>query len=84
MDIEGQTALVTSARRGLGRHLAEQLRGRRALCTQPPETLTGWIQGAKVQLDVTDQESIARAAEEASGGVSILINNAGSSTRSPS
>ena len=30
MDIEGRTALVTGANRGLGRHLAAQLRDRGA------------------------------------------------------
>jgi NAD(P)-dependent dehydrogenase (short-subunit alcohol dehydrogenase family) len=83
MDIAGRTALVTGANRGLGRHLAEQLRDRGAIvyaAARNPDSvdLTGVT---PIQLDVTDEGSIAAAAEVASG-VSILINNAGSSTNS--
>jgi len=83
VDIDGRTALVTGANRGLGRHLAEQLRDRGATvyaAGRNPETVD--LAGVKpIQLDVTDEASIARAAD-AARGVSILINNAGSSTRS--
>ena len=83
MDIDGHTALVTGANRGLGRHLAEQLRDRGAVvyaAARNPDLVD--LGGVKrIQLDVTDENSIARAAEEAHG-VSILINNAGSSTGS--
>jgi NAD(P)-dependent dehydrogenase (short-subunit alcohol dehydrogenase family) len=83
MEIEGRTALVTGANRGLGKHLAEQLRDRGATvyaAARNPDTLD--LAGVKpVQLDVTDEGSIARAAEE-TRGVSILVNNAGSSTGS--
>ena len=82
MDIDGRTAVVTGANRGLGRHLAEQLRDRGAMvyaAARNPETVD--LAGVKpIQLDVTDEASIARTAE-AARGVSILINNAGSSTR---
>ena len=45
-----------------------------------PDTVD--LAGVKpIQLDVTDEASIATAAD-AAGGVSILVNNAGSSTRS--
>ena len=83
MDSDGRTALVTGANRGLGRHLAEQLRERGAIvyaAARNPDMVD--LAGVTpLQLDVTDEKSIARAAEEASG-VSILINNAGSSTLS--
>jgi NAD(P)-dependent dehydrogenase (short-subunit alcohol dehydrogenase family) len=83
MDIDGRTALVTGANRGLGKHLAEQLRDRGAFvyaAARNPETVE--LAGVKpIQLDVTDEASIARAAEEVRG-ISILINNAGSSTGS--
>lgn len=38
MDIHGRTALVTGANRGLGRHLAEQLRDRGPSCMPQPAT----------------------------------------------
>ncbi len=83
MEIDGRTALVTGANRGLGRHLAGQLRDRGATvyaAARNPETVD--LDGVKaIQLDVTDEVSIARAAETARG-VSILVNNAGSSTQS--
>ena len=82
MDIAGRTALVTGANRGLGRHLVEQLRDRRATvfaAARNPDLVK--IEGVvPIQLDVTDDESIAKAAEVTSG-MSILVNNAGSSTR---
>jgi NAD(P)-dependent dehydrogenase (short-subunit alcohol dehydrogenase family) len=75
------TALVTGANRGLGRRFAEQLVERGAkvyAAARRPETidLPGVI---AVQLDITDPESVARAAEVASD-VNVLINNAGVST----
>jgi NAD(P)-dependent dehydrogenase (short-subunit alcohol dehydrogenase family) len=83
MEIVGRTALVTGANRGLGRHLAEQLRDRGATvfaAARNPELVR--IDGViPVRLDVTDEESIAEA-ERSTRGVSILINNAGSSTGS--
>lgn len=81
MRIEGQTALVTGANRGLGRHLAMQLRDRGATvyaAARNPASVD--LAGVKpVALDVTDSASIAAAAE-AAGDVSILVNNAGSAT----
>jgi NAD(P)-dependent dehydrogenase (short-subunit alcohol dehydrogenase family) len=83
MDINGRGALVTGANRGLGRHLAEQLRDRGAVvyaAARNPD-LVGIDGVIPVRLDVTDQESIARAVSS-THEVSILINNAGSSTGS--
>ncbi|MEU4144268.1 SDR family oxidoreductase [Streptomyces parvulus] len=81
MKIEGQTALVTGANRGLGRHLAMQLRDRGATvyaAARNPASVD--LAGVKpVALDVTDSASIA-AAVEAASDVSILVNNAGSAT----
>jgi NAD(P)-dependent dehydrogenase (short-subunit alcohol dehydrogenase family) len=81
MDITGQTALVTGANRGLGRHLAAELRDRGAFvyaAARHPATVD--LPGVTpVALDVTDPASIAAAAA-ATGGVAILVNNAGSST----
>lgn len=84
MDIEGRTALVTGANRGLGRHLAQELARRGATvygAARRPETID--LDGVTaVALDVTDAASIA-AAVAATKGVSILVNNAGSSTGAP-
>jgi NAD(P)-dependent dehydrogenase (short-subunit alcohol dehydrogenase family) len=81
MQIEGQTALVTGANRGLGRHLAKQLRDRGATvyaAARNPAAVD--LDGVRpIALDVTDPASIAAAAE-AAGDVSILVNNAGSAT----
>ena len=81
MRIEGKTAVVTGASRGLGRHLASQLRDRGAIvyaAARNPETAD--LPGVTpVALDVTDPASVAAAAAAVSG-VSILVNNAGSST----
>lgn len=83
MRIEGRTALVTGANRGLGRHLAQQLRDRGATVYAAARNL-GQIDldgVIPVALDLTDQRSVAAAAASASN-VSILVNNAGSSTGS--
>ena len=81
MRIEGSTALVTGANRGLGRRLAEELLARGAKVyagARDPGTidLAGVI---PVALDITDPASVAAAAD-ATGDVSLLVNNAGSST----
>ena len=75
-------ALVTGANRGLGRHLAAELVARGAkvyAAARRPETvdLAGVV---PVQLDITDPESIHRAATVADD-VTVLVNNAGISTR---
>jgi len=81
MRIEGSTALVTGANRGLGRRFAEELLTRGATVyagARDPESVD--LAGVTpVALDVTDPASVAAAAA-ATGDVSLLINNAGSST----
>lgn len=78
MDINGATALVTGANRGLGHHLARQLRDRGATVyagARNPESVD--LDGVTpIQLDITDQASV-RAAAKAIGNASILVNNAG-------
>jgi NAD(P)-dependent dehydrogenase (short-subunit alcohol dehydrogenase family) len=84
MQIAGSTVLVTGANRGLGRRFAEALLDRGATvyaAARHPESLD--LPGAiALQLDVTDEASVAAAAAtiKAQGGLSIVINNAGSST----
>ena len=81
MRIEGSTALVTGANRGLGRRFAEALllRGATVYAAKRGPELVGLPGVTPIQLDITDPESVAGAAA-ATGDVSLLINNAGSST----
>ena len=79
---DGQiTALVTGANRGLGKRFAEELVARGAKVyggARRPETVDA--PGVMpVQLDITDPESIRRAAQVASD-VNVVVNNAGVST----
>lgn len=76
------TALVTGANRGLGKQLAIELVARGAkvyAAARRPETvdLPGVI---PIQLDITDPASVRRAARTAAD-VTVLVNNAGVSTR---
>jgi NAD(P)-dependent dehydrogenase (short-subunit alcohol dehydrogenase family) len=81
MDLTTTTALVTGANRGLGRHLVAELLSRGATVyagARNPDTVD--LPGAKaIALDITDPASVAAAAE-AAGDITLLINNAGSST----
>jgi NAD(P)-dependent dehydrogenase (short-subunit alcohol dehydrogenase family) len=84
MEITGAVALVTGANRGLGRRFAAELLERGAAkvyaAARNPESvdLPGVV---PLKLDVTDPESIREAAKIA-GDVTLLVNNAGSSTGS--
>ncbi|MEH3141060.1 MAG: SDR family oxidoreductase [Mycobacterium kyogaense] len=82
MTTEHITALVTGANRGLGRRFAEQLLARGATvyaAARNPDSID--LPGAiPLQLDITDPESVRRAAETASD-VTVVINNAGVSTQ---
>ncbi|BBZ32937.1 SDR family NAD(P)-dependent oxidoreductase [Mycolicibacterium confluentis] len=77
MNIDGATALVTGANRGIGRHFAGELlrRGAKVYATaRRPESVD--IPGAEViRLDITDQASVDAAAAYATD-VDVLINNA--------
>jgi len=81
MQIEGSTALVTGANRGLGRRFAEELVARGAKVyagARNPESVD--LAGVTpIALDITDPASV-EAAAAATGDVSLLINNAGSAT----
>ncbi len=82
MTTDHTTALVTGANRGLGRRFAEQLLERGATvyaAARNPETV-GLPGAIPLQLDITDPDSVRRAAETAHD-VTVLINNAGVSTR---
>jgi NAD(P)-dependent dehydrogenase (short-subunit alcohol dehydrogenase family) len=81
MRIDGSTALVTGANRGLGRHIAAALAARGATvyagARNPGSVDLGGVK--PLELDITDPASVARAAQIA-GDITILVNNAGSST----
>ncbi|MGY1856465.1 SDR family oxidoreductase [Modestobacter sp. SYSU DS0290] len=84
MDITGSVALVTGANRGLGRQFAQQLVERGAAkvyaTSRRPELVD--VPGVEVlRVDITDPESVAAAAA-AAGDVTLLVNNAGITTRS--
>jgi NAD(P)-dependent dehydrogenase (short-subunit alcohol dehydrogenase family) len=81
MDLSASTVLVTGANRGLGRALAAELLARGATVyagARNPDQVD--LPGAKpIALDITDPASVAAAAQ-ATGDVTVLINNAGSAT----
>ncbi|MER7760964.1 SDR family oxidoreductase [Streptomyces sp. NPDC097619] len=78
MELHEAIAVVTGANRGLGRHLAAQLveRGTKVYAAaRRPESvdLPGVV---PLRLDITDPDSVRRAAERAAD-TTLLINNAG-------
>ncbi|GIF49052.1 short-subunit dehydrogenase [Asanoa ferruginea] len=85
MQIRGSTVLVTGGNRGLGKAFVEEFleRGARKVyaAARDPRSVTN-LGAVPIALDVTDPASIARAAERA-GDVTLLVNNAGVSTSSP-
>jgi NAD(P)-dependent dehydrogenase (short-subunit alcohol dehydrogenase family) len=81
MNIAEQTVLVTGSNRGLGKAMTKELLSRGAKVYASARDIQSIdIPGAiPLQLDITDEESIQRAAKDAKD-VTILINNAGVST----
>jgi NAD(P)-dependent dehydrogenase (short-subunit alcohol dehydrogenase family) len=86
MQINGSVALVTGANRGLGRQFTQALLDRGAAkvyATARNVDAIDRLPGVHpLQLDITDADSVAAAAK-AAGDVTLLINNAGSSTKAP-
>src|ERR1700761_9147765 len=96
-DLSGQVALVTGASRGLGQHFARALAGAGAdliLTSRNERDLAPFIaeieslgrRAYPVALDVRQQASISRMAEQVSAAVPqvhILVNNAGCNVRKP-
>ena len=81
--LEGKTALVTGASKGIGRAIASELAAAGASVVlsyrtgvDQAESLAAEIGARAVQADVSDPGSAAALVEEA-GDVDILVNNAG-------
>ncbi|MFF3444854.1 SDR family oxidoreductase [Streptosporangium sp. NPDC002721] len=83
MRINGSVALVTGSNRGLGERFVQELRERGAskiyAAARNPDTITtpGVV---PIALDVTDPAAV-RAAADLAQDVTLLVNNAGSSTK---
>src|ERR1700754_2329883 len=79
------SVLITGASKGIGRAVAIELsgRGHRVIATaRRPETLADLRVDQRLRLDVTDQESVDRAVQDA-GDIDVLVSNAGETVRAP-
>ena len=81
--LEGKTALVTGASKGIGRAIAAELAAAGASVVvgyrsgkEEAETLASELGGRALQADVSDPDDAKRLVEEA-GDLDILVNNAG-------
>jgi 3-oxoacyl-[acyl-carrier protein] reductase len=81
--LEGKTALITGASKGIGKAIATELAAAGATVVvgyrsgkDEAEALASELRGAAIQADVSSAEEAKRLVEEA-GDLDILVNNAG-------
>ena len=97
MELRGKSALVTGGGRGIGAAVARRLaeagaavavtaRSTDEIGAVAEELRASGAEAHAITADVTDESAVAELAaraEEALGGIDILINNAGSATSAP-
>src|SRR5215467_8263387 len=79
------SVLITGASKGIGRAVAIELagRGHRVIATaRRPETLADLPVDQRLRLDVTVQETVDQAVQDA-GDIDVLVSNAGETVRAP-
>ena len=83
--LQGKTALVTGASRGIGEAIAETLRrdGAKLVLLDVPalgddlKKVAGRLGAATIELDITDEDAPAQIAERMADGVDVVVHNAG-------
>jgi 3-oxoacyl-[acyl-carrier protein] reductase len=83
--LDGCRALVTGASRGIGRAIAETLHrdGAELVLLDVPalaadlKAVAAQLEAETIELDITDRDAPATIAERLSGGVDIVVHNAG-------
>jgi len=83
--LQGKTALVTGASRGIGEAIAETLRrdGAKLVLLDVPalgddlKKVAGRLGAATIELDITDEDAPQKIADALGEGVDVVVHNAG-------